>query len=161
MDNLEIRQALADLRFEVRNFQPDRNGKMWRFSCDVCGDSSTNRSKARFYVSIKDSSAVCHCHNCGYSAGFTHYLRDFHKGIYDRYSVNNFIGNIPTTYDLNHLVDKVDSEALVYLFYIDKYADPKDWLTNLRLKNIRLTEKTARKAYYIHRDYYQRKQNDQ
>lgn len=160
MDNVEIRQAIADLRYDVRNFHADRGGKMWRWSCLVCGDSNTNRNKARFYVSIKDGSAVCHCHNCGYSAGFTHYLKDFHPRIYSQYSVDTFKKQAPTLYDINHLIDKCDSDVIVPLFYIDKYPDAKDWLNNLRLKNIRLTEKTARKAYYIHRDYHKGIHND-
>lgn len=149
MDNLELRQAIADLKFEVRNFFADRNGKTWRWSCTICGDSRTNRTKARFYTSMKDGSAVCMCHNCGYANSFLGFLRSEFPSIYERYSVESFLNEAPPLYDINHLVERLDSEVLGPLFYMNKFDNPKVWLTFLQSKKVQLKEDNVKKLYQV------------
>ena len=160
MDNVEMRQAVADISLEVRNFRKNRNGKAWHWSCLVCGDSRTNKRKARFGVALKDGGYVCHCFNCGYSNTFIGYLRDFHPNIYERVTVDSFINSAPALYDLNHLVQgAVSDNVLTHIFYIDKYSVPKVWLQNLEHKKISLSEKNLKRLYNIHRTYYKRGTN--
>lgn len=45
------------------------------FSCPICGDSSSNKTKKRFYIFEKGGSLGCICHNCGYSASLEQLLK--------------------------------------------------------------------------------------
>ena len=155
MDNLLIRQAISDLSLEVRNYHKNRDGKSWNWSCVVCGDSKMNRRKARFGVTIKDGSAVCHCYNCGYANPFVVYLKEYHTAIYERYVTEEFLNKAPTLYDLNHLVEgSVSDKVLSHIFYIDKFSNPKIWLQHLEHKKIQLKEKNLKKLYQLHKAFY-------
>jgi len=151
MDNVEIRQAVADIRFSVRNYSQSRDGKTWGWSCDVCGDSKTNSRKARFGVTIKDGTAVCHCFNCGYSAPFSLYLRDFHPAIYERYSVNKFLNEAPTLYDIDGLVSRLDDKTLYHLFYM-KGGSTNDWIDRMKQKKINVSKKSFERLYNIYKN---------
>ena len=155
MDTLAIRQAIADLSIEVRNFHKNRNGKSWSYSCVVCGDSRTNKRKARFGIAIKDGTAVCNCFNCGYSSSFIYYLKDYHPNIYERYMVDSFVAQKPVMYDIDHLVESgVSDRSLASIFYIVKHRNPKVWLQHLANKKISLKENNLRKLYNIHKKYH-------
>lgn len=155
IDSFITRQIISDLAFEVRNFHKNRDGKSWGYSCVVCGDSKTNKRKARFGIAIKDGVAVCNCFNCGYSNTFTGYLKDFHPNLYERYMAETFLSQKPSLYELDHLFDgNVTEKALSNIFYVTKYKDVRLWLQYLEHKKITLKEKNLKKLYNIHKKYY-------
>lgn len=64
------------LSFRLRNFKK-KSQNVWNFSCPVCGDSKTNKSKARGYVYGNKGALIFHCHNCNVSwpvPKLVHYL---------------------------------------------------------------------------------------
>ena len=111
MDSVQVRQVLADLQFEVRNYKANRNGKSWAWSCDICGDSQVNKRKARFGLAHKDNAYVVHCFNCGYSNTFVGYLKSYHPNMYERVTVDDFVNSLDM-YDLNRLFTKVSNKTL-------------------------------------------------
>lgn len=58
--------------------------------CPVCGDSAKSRYKRRFGISVKSDGAVCGCFNCGYSAPFGKFLKDYFPEIYNDYRIEKF-----------------------------------------------------------------------
>lgn len=58
--------------------------------CPSCGDSQKNKYKRRFGITAKSNGAVCGCFNCGYSAPFSKFLKDFFPDIYKDYQLESF-----------------------------------------------------------------------
>ena len=54
---------LGMLSFRLRNFKK-RGTNNWNFSCPFCGDSKTNKHKARGYVYPVKGKLRFYCHNC-------------------------------------------------------------------------------------------------
>ena len=155
MDSFEVRQVINELSIEVRNFRRSRDGKSWTWSCEVCGDSRINKRKARFGVAIKDGSFVCHCFNCGYSASFIHYLKDFHPHQYERVVVSGFMEHNPLMNDIDRLFNgQVSDKSLLSLFYINNFSNTKYWLDYLEKKKIKLKKENIRKLYNMHKEYW-------
>lgn len=155
MSSFETIQVINELSLEVRNFKKHRNGKAWSMSCEVCGDSKTNRRKARFGIAEKKDGYVVHCFNCGYSNSFIGYLKDFHPHLYSKLSINNFVQQVPTLYDLNYLLDgKTSDRILINIFYLNKFSNTKYWLDYLVKKKIKLTKNNLKILYKMHKDYW-------
>lgn len=154
MSSFDTIHIINDLAIEVRNFKRGRNGKTWNWSCEVCGDSTINKRKARFGVAIKDNVFVCHCFNCGYSNTLAGYLKDFHPLQYEKLTIDKFINNQPAMYDLNHLFDTLETKKLINIFYLNKFSNSKYWLDYLSKKKIILSENNIRKLYVMHKDYW-------
>jgi len=73
MSWLEVKYVnLMSSRF--RNFKRKSNN-LWNFSCPICGDSETNRSKARGYIYNKQGKYIFHCHNCDATHSFNRFLK--------------------------------------------------------------------------------------
>ena len=155
MDNFEARQIISELSVEVRNFHKHRNGKSWSWSCEVCGDSRTNRRKARFGVALKDGSFVVHCFNCGYSASFSHYLKDYHPHQYERLVVSGFMEHNPLMNDIDRLFNgTVSDKTLANLFFINKFPNTKYWLDYLEKKKIKLKKENIKRLYNMHKEHW-------
>jgi transcription elongation factor Elf1 len=142
------------LQYEVRNYRK-KNQYSWNWSCQVCGDSTTNQRKARFWVDAKNNSLVCHCFNCGYSAPFRMYVRDFHAHAYENLKRANVKENQPTLFDLDRIVNRCDSETLTKLFYIDQYPSHVNWTNQLRSKKIKLKKYNLEVLLNLHRKYHE------
>jgi len=69
----------------VRNFkwQSDTTA---RCSCPICGDSKTNKFKARFYFISDDKGYRIHCHNCGASMVFRSFLKMSNNELFEQYN---------------------------------------------------------------------------
>ena len=50
---------------------------LFNFRCPYCGDSKTNKTKARGYVFRKESNLIYKCHNCGIGANLNNFLKQF------------------------------------------------------------------------------------
>ena len=132
---IETIQLINDIALEVRNFERSRDNTKWKWSCLVCGDSKKDLRKARFGVARKQNEFVCHCFNCGYSAHFNHYLREYHPHLYEKLAVEKIRTQQPTLYDQNDLVSKLPPEILKHIFYngnVDKLREIK---LNINISN--------------------------
>jgi hypothetical protein len=143
--------AADGLQYEVRNYRK-KNQYSWNWSCNVCGDSATNLRKARFWVDAKQQSLVCHCFNCGYSAPFTMYLRDYHAHAHESFRRSTIKESAPTTFDLDRIFNRkgVYDDTLCHLFYVDKYPDRKQWLDTLVQKKIKLKKYNINRLIQLH-----------
>lgn len=53
-----------------------KSSQLWNFRCPTCGDSETNKSKARGYIYTKQGKYIFHCHNCGETNSFHKFLKN-------------------------------------------------------------------------------------
>jgi len=147
--------AADGLQYEVRNYRK-KNQYSWNWSCNVCGDSATNQRRARFWVDAKQQSLVCHCFNCGYSAPFTMYLRDYHSHVYQSFRKSIVKEGAPQIFDLDRLFTRkgVSDDTLCHLFYIDRFSDRKIWLDHLINKKLKLSKYNITKLAKLHGEYH-------
>jgi hypothetical protein len=75
----------------VRNFKK-KPGRVYNFSCPLCGDSQKDRSKARAYLfpDEQNSSLIFKCHNCSRSMAFGKFLKIQFPEIYDSYILEKY-----------------------------------------------------------------------
>jgi transcription elongation factor Elf1 len=62
-----------------------KSANLWNFRCPVCGDSDSNKSKARGYIYEKKSKYVFHCHNCGETLSLNKFIKHVDNNLYNEY----------------------------------------------------------------------------
>jgi transcription elongation factor Elf1 len=73
----------------LRNFKQQKD-YLWNFSCPVCGDSTTNKLKARGYIYRTKSDLFCKCHNCGFSSNLGNLIKRVDPVLYDEYVLERY-----------------------------------------------------------------------
>ena len=87
---LYIDQKFASiLGSRLRNFKQQKD-YLWNFSCPVCGDSTTNKLKARGYIYRKKSDLFVKCHNCGYGSNLGNLIKRVDATLYDEYVLERY-----------------------------------------------------------------------
>lgn len=87
MNTLWIDQKFASLigsqleQFKVVKTKP-YNAK---FRCNVCGDSQTNKYKARGHFYEKNDHINFKCFNCGFSSSLSKYIKTYNPSLYAEY----------------------------------------------------------------------------
>jgi transcription elongation factor Elf1 len=79
----------AFLGSRLRNFKQQKD-YLWNFSCPVCGDSTSNKLKARGYIYRTKSDLFCKCHNCGYSSNLGNLIKRVDASLYDEYVLERY-----------------------------------------------------------------------
>jgi hypothetical protein len=84
--------SYVDNEFALRIFSYQRNFKQvstmpfkLNCSCMICGDSATDRLKARFWYYEHKGTMFCHCFNCDYSMVFARFLEEQDESLYREY----------------------------------------------------------------------------
>lgn len=62
-----------------------KHAHTFNFRCPLCGDSQTNKSKARGYIFPKGDTLLYKCHNCSVALPFSALLRSQDRRLYDEY----------------------------------------------------------------------------
>lgn len=73
----------------LRNFKK-KNDYVWNFSCPVCGDSATNKLKARGYIYRKKSDLFVKCYNCNYGTNIGNFIKYVDTKLYDEYVLERY-----------------------------------------------------------------------
>lgn len=95
------------LSTRVRNFKK-QNDKTWNFSCPICGDSASNKFKARGYIYAKKGTLLYKCHNCNAGLSFSNLLKQIDSNLYSEYSLEKYKTN--STH--NHMPREIEAPAL-------------------------------------------------
>jgi transcription elongation factor Elf1 len=77
----------------LRNFKKT-NDYVWNYSCPVCGDSSTNKLKARGYIYKRKGDLFCKCHNCGHGTNIGNLIKYVDPKLYDEYVLERYKGGV-------------------------------------------------------------------
>lgn len=67
-----------------------KSDTLWNCRCTICGDSSTNKSKARGYFYVKNNSLFYKCHNCDAGMAFFTFLKNTDGILYKEYCLEKF-----------------------------------------------------------------------
>ena len=73
-------------RFQVKSNQPYTAN----FRCPICGDSKTNKWKARGYFFAKKGGIFYKCHNCSASANLSNFLKQVDPTLHKQYVFERF-----------------------------------------------------------------------
>ncbi len=62
--------------------------------CHICGDSKTNKNKKRLGIyETTDNTIHVHCFKCGYTSGFSFYLKEYWPSLFKQYVFDVFEEN--------------------------------------------------------------------
>jgi len=133
----------------LRNFK-QKNTYLWNFSCDFCGDSQKNKSKARGYFFAKGTQLIYKCHNCGIGTNLGNFLKHVDKALYKEYVLERYkSGVINNTRSANTIYNitppKFDKVAKQKIF------EHGEWLNKLPSEHFCLEYLRKRKipeSYY-------------
>ena len=73
----------------LRNFKQKKD-YLWNYSCPVCGDSTTNKTKARGYIYKMKGDLFVKCHNCGYGTNLGNFIKYVDVALYDEYVLERY-----------------------------------------------------------------------
>lgn len=62
-----------------------KSASLYNFRCPLCGDSESNRNKARGYIYDKKGKMLFHCHNCGATASIPNFIKMIDQASYNEY----------------------------------------------------------------------------
>ena len=135
----------------LRNFKRKRNN-LYNFSCPICGDSKSKKSKARgyFYPNKGKVGLIFKCHNCSACMNFGNFLKTTFPDVYDEYVLERYKGGIrgkkqrhnkpkynfkPTRFVKNdldnylHKISEYSDEHVAKKYLLDRLI-PKEKLSN-------------------------------
>ena len=69
---------------------------LFNFRCPICGDSSTNKTKARGYLYKKKNDMFYKCHNCGIGATLGNLIKYLDSKIYKDYIMERYSSGVKT-----------------------------------------------------------------
>lgn len=97
----------------LRNYKR-KSATLFNFSCPFCGDSESDRKKARGYVFTKKGSTMFHCHNCGLTHNFSNFLKNLDYQLYSEFNLERLKDEKPKEQiELEEFVNKM--KAPVFL----------------------------------------------
>lgn len=73
----------------LRNFK-HKTSNLWNFSCPFCGDSKTNKLKARAYIYKAKTGLFVKCHNCGHGTNLGNLIKHVSPAVYQEYVLDNY-----------------------------------------------------------------------
>jgi len=88
MDYIDI-SYIRQLSPQLNKFK-DKGNNTFNARCPVCGDSSLNPNKARFWFFPEKVKTRVHCFNCGYSSELSWFLKDYYPNLYKEYQRERF-----------------------------------------------------------------------
>lgn len=90
------------------------NTNVWNFRCPFCGDSQTDKTKARGYIYARNGMLKYKCHNCDVPLGkgnsFHVFLRELDKGLYKDYLFEKMRAQMSEDRGLNEPDKKKEEE---------------------------------------------------
>ena len=88
MDFVDVKYInLISSRFQ--KFKRVKNN-LYNFRCPICGDSQTNKNKARGYLYQVKNNTNYKCHNCGVNISFNNFLKQVDTQIHKQYIFEKF-----------------------------------------------------------------------
>lgn len=88
MDYVETKYInLLSIRLE--HFKRKGNN-LYNFRCPICGDSHTNKNKARGYIFERKGKSIYHCHNCGITLSISNLIKRIDPSIYSAFLTEKF-----------------------------------------------------------------------
>jgi predicted RNA-binding Zn-ribbon protein involved in translation (DUF1610 family) len=145
MDFVDVKYInLISSRFQ--KFKRVKNN-LYNFRCPICGDSQTNKNKARGYLYQIKNNTNYKCHNCGVNVSFNNFLKQIDTQIHKQYIFEKFKeGNTGKNFTTEAPVLKFEAPKFKPKLDLPKASenlDAKAYLENRKLNpdNYYYTEK--------------------
>ena len=91
----------------LRNFKR-KGSNLYNFSCILCGDSISDRKKARGYIYEKKGKMLFHCHNCSATMSIYNFIKMLDHGLYNEMTLEKIKENkTPEQEDYEQFVEKM------------------------------------------------------
>jgi len=91
-----------------------KSSTLYNFRCPLCGDSETNRSKARGYIYEKKGVGIFHCHNCTATLSIPNLIKHLDQSLYNQYVVEKLKDEkSPQQVDFEKFVDKMKQPSFI------------------------------------------------
>ena len=135
MDFIDVKYInLISSRFQ--KFKRVKNN-LYNFRCPICGDSQTNKNKARGYLYQIKNNTNFKCHNCGVNVSFNNFLKQIDTQIHKQYIFEKFKeGNTGKNFTTQAPVLKFESPKFKPKLDLPKASeniDAKEYLENRKL----------------------------
>lgn len=107
---------------------------LWNFSCDICGDLSKGRQKARGFLYRNREGISYKCHHCGASLSLGNYLRLKHPDLYKNYVVERYHANVGNNFGHNDIKKVIPVPAAVSVegLLVDSVLSEATCITELK-----------------------------
>lgn len=97
----------------LRNYKR-KSASLFNFSCPFCGDSETDRKKARGYVYTKKGATQFHCHNCSVTHNFPNFLKNLDYQLYSEFNLEKLKDEKPKEQvELEEFVNKMKAPVFM------------------------------------------------
>ena len=135
MDFVDVKYInLISSRF--KKFKKVKNN-LYNFRCPICGDSQSNKNKARGYLYQVKNNTNFKCHNCGINISFNNFLKQIDTTIHKQYTFEKFKeGNTGKNFSVEEPVFKFESPKFkpkLNLLKASENHDAKEYLENRNL----------------------------
>lgn len=106
MDWIESKY-LGLISSQLRNYKR-KSGNLYNFSCMFCGDSESDKKRARGYIYTHKDKTMYHCHNCGITHGFANFLKNINYQMYSEFCLEKLKSEkAPQQVELEEFVNKM------------------------------------------------------
>lgn len=97
----------------LRNYKR-KSATLFNFSCPFCGDSETDRKKARGYVYAKKGNTLFHCHNCSVTHNFPNFLKNLDYQLFSEFNLEKLKDEKPKEQiELEQFVNKMKTPVFM------------------------------------------------
>ena len=119
----------------LRNFK-QKGDNLWNFSCPYCGDSKTNKIKARGYMFAKGNDLFYRCHNCGVGTNVANFLKHIDPSLHGEYVLEKYKSGTTGTANTYHRKSEFSPRIVTNppkFGHIQKRSifEHGEWLSNL------------------------------
>ncbi len=84
-----------------------KSGNLYNFRCPICGDSESNKNKARGYIYQKDGKMMFHCHNCNATMGIPNFIKMLDVNLYNEFMLEKLQDKKQPDEDYQSMIDKM------------------------------------------------------
>jgi transcription elongation factor Elf1 len=67
-----------------------KDQNLYNFRCPICGDSTSNKTKARGYIYERKNALYFRCHNCGASMSIGNFVKSLDANLYKQYALEKY-----------------------------------------------------------------------
>jgi hypothetical protein len=142
----------------LRNFKWKKND-LANCSCPICGDSETNKRKARGYFYEKANNFFYKCHNCGFGSNIYNFLKEVSPSLCKEYSIEEFKDRNPERKKGERDLFNFSSKKPEFkkkdelLNDLDRLCDLPDDHVAVQFANMRIIPKQYWKLLYYTEDF--------
>lgn len=133
---------LSLLSGRLRNFKR-KSSNLYNFSCPFCGDSSTDKRKARGYVYRESQDSKFYCHNCHKTMKLKRFIKEVDESLYRDMLKEQFLDNKPSKIVLEEEKPKQYKSNE----HLDKTKNVMELLSTHRARKLLYDRKIPKKHY--------------